>query len=79
MSLYECDRDGCEWKNQAWRYYGFADAGMAHAMHMDKHRETDDELEDDECPDCGPRSECLACGDDRRFSEERDRRCEEGL
>lgn len=38
----------------------------------------DDELEDG-CPDCLPRSECLSCADDRRFHEDRDNRCEEGL
>lgn len=35
--------------------------------------------EPDECPDCLPRSECLACSDDRRYDEERDARLEENL
>lgn len=41
MSLYECDRDGCDWKNPNWRY-GFADAGMSWAMHMDDHQRQDE-------------------------------------
>lgn len=35
------------------------------------------EPDDVECPDCLPTSECGACGDDRRFHEDRDTRLEE--
>jgi hypothetical protein len=37
MSLYECERPGCEWKNPDWRY-GFADAGSTWASHEHKHQ-----------------------------------------
>ena len=32
---------------------------------------------DGECPDCLPRSMCLACADDERFHTDRDMRLEE--
>ena len=37
----------------------------------------DDELEDGECPDCLPHSQCLACADCDRFHAERDARLED--
>lgn len=33
MSLYECDRPGCDWTNPDWRY-GFADAGATYHQHV---------------------------------------------
>jgi hypothetical protein len=41
MSLYECERPDCEWKNPNW-HWGFADAGATWAMHERKHELADE-------------------------------------
>lgn len=51
MSLYECDRPGCDWRNPDWRY-GFADAGASYHYHLAAHERTDPNANADEARDC---------------------------